>query len=373
MMIGSSSSWFNLPHPKKSKKLGFFPAIYSLSTHVLVAVLQSFFLISHHLTSSVICVLPGEERERSGAGGAEESVGSTGKKDHDALNRRHPHHFMLTSIFFSSPFQRSLLLGLLPLGVVCNRQPNLGAALKLSSLCSGFLMPFFFLMSFFPFIVLLSKSLPLQPLPPWAGEVRLLSILFWRELSSALLLLFDKFRPVSARKLAAPSSPTMSPRKRCAHRVDNVEESGEMSVLDLPELALECILGKLSPAGLSNMAAVCSSLRERCRSDHLWEKHMEEKWGRVIGHAARREWKLLLASIKNSSASNSCRKWIGALSCVWPISWLKSRIDGGCQNRSPLPDDSIMSWYRSLESGGFWFPAQVYNREVMISTNPPCL
>ncbi|CAL9058432.1 F-box protein At2g32560-like [Musa acuminata AAA Group] len=270
---------------------------------------------------------------------------------------------MLTSIFFSSPFQRSLLLGLLPLGVVCNRQPNLGAALKLCSLGSGFLMPFFFLMSFFPVIVLLSKSLPLQPLPPWAGEVRLLSILFWRELSAALLLLFDKFRPVSARKLAAPSSPTMSPRKRCAHRVDNVEESGEMSILDLPELALECILGKLSPAGLSNMAAVCSSLRETCRSDHLWEKHMEEKWGRVIGHAARREWKLLLASIKNSSASNSCRKWIGALSCVWPISWLKSRIDGGCHNRSPLPDDSIMSWYRSLESGGFWFPAQVYNRE----------
>ncbi|RWW25953.1 hypothetical protein GW17_00009683, partial [Ensete ventricosum] len=302
----------------------------------------------------------------SGAGGADD-IGRFEGKDHDVLNRSHPHplhaylHLLLLTIsvkLLTSWASATLL------GVVFNRQPNLGAALKLCSLCSGFLMPFFFLMSFFPFILLLSKSLPLQPLPPWAGKVRLLSILFWRELSSALLLLFDKFRPVSARRLAAPSSPTMSPRKRCAHRVEKVEESGEMSVLDLPELALECILGKLSPAGLSNMAAVCSSLREKCRSDHLWEKHMEEKWGRVIGHAARREWKLLLASIKNSSASNSCRKWIGALSCVWPISWLMSRIDGGCQNRSPLPDDSIMSWYRSLESGGFWFPAQVYNREL---------
>ena len=226
----------------------------------------------------------------------------------------------------------------------------------------------FFLVSFFPFVLLLSKSLPLEPLPQWASETRLVSILLFQEVLSFLAPLLERCRPVRAGNLTLPSS-LMSPGKGRTHRVENVEERAEMSVLDLPERALDCILGRLSPAGLCNMAAVCSSLKERCRSDHLWEKHMKEKWGRVIGHAARREWKLLLASIKNSSASNSCRKWIGALSCVWPISWLKSRIDGGCQNRSPLPDDSIMSWYRSLESGKLWFPAQVYNREVIICIN----
>ncbi|RRT39311.1 hypothetical protein B296_00057880 [Ensete ventricosum] len=160
----------------------------------------------------------------------------------------------------------------------------------------------------------------------------------------------------------------MSPRNRFVHRVENVEESEEMSVLDLPELTLECILGKLSPTGLSNMAAVCSSLRERCRSDHLWEKHMKEKWGRLIGHAARREWKQYLSSANDSSSaaitsSNRSKKWIGVLACVWPISLLKSRIDGGHKPKSPSPDDSVMSWYQSLESGKFWFPAQIYNRE----------
>ncbi|RRT83703.1 hypothetical protein B296_00016925 [Ensete ventricosum] len=228
------------------------------------------------------------------------------------------------------------------------------------------LMLFFFIMSAFPFFLLLSKSLPLQPRPPWAGEVRLLSVLFWQELLSSLLHLLDKCKPISARKFDALSSVTTPPSKICGQRVENAE----MSVLDLPELALECILGKLSPAGLSNMAAVCSSLRERCRSDHLWEKHMKEKWERVIGDAARRDWKLYLASREDSSAgiagSNSSKKWVSVLSRVWHISLLKSRIDGGSKTKNPLPDDSIMSWYQSLESGKFWFPAQVYNRELKL-------
>ncbi|WOL01841.1 F-box protein [Canna indica] len=218
----------------------------------------------------------------------------------------------------------------------------------------------FFLMSFFPFVLLLSKSLPLQALPPWAGEVRLLSVLFWKELLSSLLHLFEKCRPLGARKIAAS---TMPPKKRCAHRVEYVEESEEMSVLDLPELVLESILEKLSPTGLSSMAAVCSSLRERCRSDHLWEKHMKEKWGRVIGHSACRERKLHLDSSKHSLGGFAGSHWIELLSCVWPISWLKDRIESGNKSKNPLPDDTLMSWYQSIESGKFWFPAQVYNRE----------
>ncbi|WOL12581.1 F-box protein [Canna indica] len=159
----------------------------------------------------------------------------------------------------------------------------------------------------------------------------------------------------------------MSPRKRSAHVAENVEDSGDMSVLDLPELTLECILGKLSPAALSTMAGVCSSMRERCTSDHLWEKHMKDKWGRVIGHAAERDWKSYLATTKDSSlatfSSSKSKKWIGVLSCVWPISWLKGKINSGSKAMNPLPNDSTMSWYQALESGKFWFPAQVYNRE----------
>nr|XP_009393902.1 PREDICTED: F-box protein At2g32560-like [Musa acuminata subsp. malaccensis] len=224
----------------------------------------------------------------------------------------------------------------------------------------------FFLVSFFPFVLLLSKSLPLEPLPQWASETRLVSILLFQEVLSFLAPLLERCRPVRAGNLTLPSS-LMSPGKGRPHRVENVEELAEMSVLDLPELALDCILGRLSPAGLCNMAAVCSSLKERCRSDHLWEKHMKEKWGRVIGNAARREWKLYLASTRDSAVGaediNRSKKWNGVLSCLWPISWLNFRIDSGNKHKSPLPDDSIMSWYRSLESGKLWFPAQVYNRE----------
>lgn len=205
----------------------------------------------------------------------------------------------------------------------------------------------------------------MQPLPSWAGEVTLLSNLFHQDLFDFLVKSLRNCSLVSARILSIFSM--MSSKKRCASRVENVEEPAEMSILDLPELALECILGKLSPAGLCNMAAVCASLRDRCRSDHLWERHIKEKWGRVIGRAAQRDWHL--ASRRDLSggvvAGAKQKKWIGALSCLWPLSWLKSRIESSSSKpRSPLPPDgSIMSWYLSLESGKVWFPAQVYNRE----------
>ncbi|WOL00633.1 hypothetical protein Cni_G09346 [Canna indica] len=226
----------------------------------------------------------------------------------------------------------------------------------------------FLLVSFFSFALLLSKSLPLHPLPPWASDMRLLSILFCQELLSSLLQLFKRCRPFGGRTIISVSPSTMPPRKRCAQKVWSMEEPAEISVLDLPELALECILGRLTPAGLSNMAAVCSSLRERCKSDHLWEKHMKEKWGRVIGHAAHRDWKLYLASKRESTAGvariDRRNNWIGLLfSCALPIPWLNSRVESGSKTTSPLPDESIMSWYQSLESGKLWFPAQVYNRE----------
>jgi hypothetical protein len=145
---------------------------------------------------------------------------------------------------------------------------------------------------------------------------------------------------------------------------------GEPSVLDLPELAIDCILERLQPAELRSMAAVCRSMRERCRGDHLWERHMTSKWGRVLGRAARDEWRTHLASVSESGAGSVSggggkrRRWLAALSCVCPVvSWMRPRPDGG-KSSAPVLDDSIMSWYLSMESGKFWFPAQVYNREV---------
>ncbi|KAF2291818.1 hypothetical protein GH714_035730 [Hevea brasiliensis] len=148
----------------------------------------------------------------------------------------------------------------------------------------------------------------------------------------------------------------------------SVDETAGMSVLDLPELALECILERLPPAGLCSMAGVCTSLRERCISDHLWERHMKQKWGRIIGRAAYREWQFRRASSKNFGCckQGNQKGLMKLLSIVWPISWMKSKDTNNnniIKHSSSLPVDSIMSWYLALETGRFWFPAQVYNRE----------
>lgn len=141
------------------------------------------------------------------------------------------------------------------------------------------------------------------------------------------------------------------------------EAERDMSVLDLPELALECILERLPPSGLCSMASVCSSLKDRCRSDYFWDRHMKEKWGRVIGKAAHTEWLWYVASGSDSLDHEKPKGWIGSLTCMWPISWIRSKLDGARKHGRTLPADSIMSWYLALESGKFWFPAQVYNRE----------
>ncbi|KAL5163305.1 F-box protein [Glycine soja] len=157
-------------------------------------------------------------------------------------------------------------------------------------------------------------------------------------------------------------------RKSLTSRVENVEDSHDMSVLDLPELALDCILERLPPSALCRMAAVCRSLRERCVSDHLWERHMRQKWGRVIGPAAYREWKWHVASKRNVGGLKHGRQkgLMRFMSLRWPLQWIRPKADAN--NNSPkqgssLPVDSVMNWYLALESGNFWFLAQVYNRE----------
>ncbi|KAL6006826.1 hypothetical protein ACLOJK_032321 [Asimina triloba] len=148
---------------------------------------------------------------------------------------------------------------------------------------------------------------------------------------------------------------------------------GELSILDLPDLVLECILGKLSPVGLCSMAAMRRSLRERCWNDHLWERHMREKWSRAVGPAAHREWQWFTAVRGDPGVldGGNSKGLIGYLSCMWPISWLRSKFDWGRKPKSSLPVDSMISWYLALDNGKFWFPAQVYNREFRIDI-PSC-
>lgn len=212
--------------------------------------------------------------------------------------------------------------------------------------------------------ILFLKSLSLKPLPLWADEMRFLSHWFWKELS-----LFPIYKVIknSLCTYTFCISSKMSFKKKYLSKVENVEESAEMSVLDLPELALECILEKLPPDALCSMAGVCSSLRERCISDHLWEKHMKRKWGKVIGQAAYREWQWHLASRAGESnlKQNKQKSLIRLFSFGWSLSWIRSKVnDNNNTPRNFLPVDSIMAWYLALETGRFWFPAQVYNREV---------
>ncbi|XVE95751.1 hypothetical protein REPUB_Repub02eG0126500 [Reevesia pubescens] len=221
-----------------------------------------------------------------------------------------------------------------------------------------------FLVSCFSFI-LLSKLLSLKKHPRMKSEWRLLSPWFWEGFSSFMVSWFQKGRlEISFYQL----STIMSLKKMMGlgSNVENVE-GDKMSLLDLPELTLECILQRLSPAGLSSMAGVCSSFRERCTSDHLWEKHMKQKWGKVIGGAVYREWQWHIASRSrpNQSGPRKEKGFLGSLSNIRPFSWFRpnSESSGILQKKSRLPVDSIMSLYLALETGKFWFPAQVYNRE----------
>ncbi|KAJ7972116.1 F-box protein [Quillaja saponaria] len=163
-----------------------------------------------------------------------------------------------------------------------------------------------------------------------------------------------------------PISLSMPLKKRIsAPKMENEDEEGKVYLLDLPELTLECILERLSPSGLCSMAAVCTSLRDRCRSDHLWEKLMKRKWGALVGDAAYRQWQCHLVSRKRTNLldQRSRKRLFMSANWFWPFLRFRSNSERSRQSKSLLSDDSMKAWYLSLESGEFWFPAQVYNRE----------
>lgn len=142
----------------------------------------------------------------------------------------------------------------------------------------------------------------------------------------------------------------------------NEEEKQGVSLLDLPDLVLDCILEKLSPSELCSMAGVSTSMREKCTSDHLWQRLMKQKWGEVIGDAAYREWQSQISSrraLEFLHFSERRSRFLLLPSLFGYRSVMKEK------RRSFSPTNSVMSCYIALESGKFWFPAQVFNREVI--------
>ncbi|WOG82968.1 hypothetical protein DCAR_0102141 [Daucus carota subsp. sativus] len=218
------------------------------------------------------------------------------------------------------------------------------------------------------------KSLTLQLLPPWAYEMRLVGIKLWRTLSFTQLASYIKINFYFLARMTKSSSRTISSDPKF-ELLDSEIQEDMMSLLDLPDLALECILEKLPPDGLTRVSSVCTSLRTTCMSNHLWEKHMKQKWGNVIGPAAYREWQWHVATRNEFGFldQGNERGFFGFLQKTWPWPLLFSRgkntgINSTKKKNSTrscysAPADSVMAWYMALETGKFWFPAQVYNRE----------
>ncbi|KAL6506150.1 hypothetical protein OROGR_024331 [Orobanche gracilis] len=226
----------------------------------------------------------------------------------------------------------------------------------------------FFLITCSLSFIFFYKSLVLKPLPPWACEMRLLSLWCLQDLS--FFSIAKSSRNIILSMILSLFASKTSPYKKTSitSRVESVDVISEMSVLDLPDLVLESIFEKLPPEGLCKMACVCASLRDRCMSDHLWEKHIKNKWARVVGTAAYREWQWRTPSRKGSIFFNPSKRkgLIRYLNYyIWPIELIRSSFSSSSvtKNSNSIPTGSIMSWYFALESGKFWFPAQVYNRE----------
>ncbi|XP_076918323.1 F-box protein At2g41170-like [Bidens hawaiensis] len=142
-------------------------------------------------------------------------------------------------------------------------------------------------------------------------------------------------------------------------KIEALTKNNNLCLLDLPDLPLECILEKLSPAGLASMSGVCRSFRVMCTQDHLWERHLKQKWGKfLMGGVMFQEWKKCIDNKKKETLMDASdgKGYFGL------FTWWKENVILD-KTSICLPVDSVMSWYLSLESGEFSFPAQVYNRE----------
>ncbi|KAL9319124.1 hypothetical protein ACSQ67_015641 [Phaseolus vulgaris] len=135
-----------------------------------------------------------------------------------------------------------------------------------------------------------------------------------------------------------------------------------ISLLDLPESTLDFILQYLSPKDLCTMSMVCVSLKGKCQSDNLWENHIKEKWGRVIGDVVYKEWEWHIGIAKDEvllkNQHNNITGSMGSFTGVWPNLYLGSYLEDCKVLNGQQSNNFMLSLYFSLESGRFWFPAQ---------------
>ncbi|KAG6411790.1 hypothetical protein SASPL_129874 [Salvia splendens] len=200
-----------------------------------------------------------------------------------------------------------------------------------------------FLVYFLSFLLLFSQSF-LKPKPtPKMGSRLWRFPLFFREI---LCLLAKKRKDLSQ---------TPSSNKIVSTKFERKQEICSISLVDLPDLVLDCILEKLSAAELCSMAGVCLALRGKCTSDHLWQKLLKQKWSESIGVAAYTQWQSQIPPKRYLLFTERRRS----------KSWLFStlfRFKSEMREKRVTPN-SVMSCYLALETGNFWFPAQVFNRE----------
>uniref|UniRef100_A0A7N0UEC2 F-box domain-containing protein n=1 Tax=Kalanchoe fedtschenkoi TaxID=63787 RepID=A0A7N0UEC2_KALFE len=211
--------------------------------------------------------------------------------------------------------------------------------------------------------IIFSNSLSLWLVRLFSKRSQLLSSWTLGDISSVLIRW-----QLKTRSLASYLPYPLRMMNHTGSRFENAEENEGRCLLDLPELPLHCILDRLSPDGLRTMAAVSTSLRDQCRSDYYWEKHLSEKWGRILGEAAYKEWQCHIAA-QNRSISLSRqvkqKNWFSYFLRVLPGYSRKPDLrEKNCDPCNELqPKESAMALYLALESGEFWFPVQVYNRE----------
>uniref|UniRef100_A0A0A9G2Q6 F-box domain-containing protein n=1 Tax=Arundo donax TaxID=35708 RepID=A0A0A9G2Q6_ARUDO len=239
------------------------------------------------------------------------------------------------------------------------------------------------LISTLPAFTLLLVAPATKPCCKLLRELGLLALLLARELlrhsTAAGRKERERERERGARMTPQPSK--ARPAAATALVAPQEEIAAGLPLLDLPELALDRVLEELSPASLAAMACVCAALRDRCSAGALWERHLHLKWGRVLGVTARKEWGAELGAMASRAGPprpSRRRSWVDSLACAWPFSWIGCRWLKSDSTATPAPaavaaepapapaappEDTVAAWYRALECGEFWFPAQVYNRE----------
>ncbi|KAH1077602.1 hypothetical protein GYH30_052911 [Glycine max] len=159
--------------------------------------------------------------------------------------------------------------------------------------------------------------------------------------------------------------------------MDNIEPGGNVSLFNLQEPVLDCILKLLSPMGLIRMPEVCTFFRDRCGSDPLWEVHMKKKWGGVIGDVAYKEWQRHITKAKEkginqSNQHNIQNGSVGSFRGNWPMLYLRSYLEDCRHLNSSLVNSFMMTLYFSLENGNFWFPAQTFTLRAPPVDTPAC-